>query len=400
MILLSDKYTLFVINKRGLKMIYLDNAATSFPKPECVYAAADRAQRTLAVNAGRGTYRAAREASAVIESARRRMAELTGCQDSSRVVFSPSATIAMNQVIGGLSWSSGSNVYVSPFEHNAAVRPLKSMADRYGFSLKMLPFDGKTQALDEAKMRSMFALSHPDAVFACHMSNVTGLVLPVQKIFDAAKEYGAVTVMDASQSLGAADIDLRQIKADFSVFAGHKNLYGNFGIGGFISGGCVPLKKFLFGGTGSDSLNPDMPQGMPSGYEPASHDVIAAAALDSALKWLMDTGTENIRRHKKELADHAAERLGAIRNIRLYLPEDRNCHTSVISLMHKEYSPSELADILDAEFDIAVRSGYHCAPFVHKLIGTEDTHGTVRVSFGYFNDKSDIDALISALEEI
>lgn len=381
-------------------MVYLDNAATTFPKPECVYKTVDEIQRTLAVNAGRGTYRSARDASVIIESARNRMAKLTKCCDSKQVVFSPSATIAMNQIIGGLKWNENMNVYVSPFEHNAVARPLKRMADTYGFKIHILPFDGKTQKADIEKIKSMFVIKNPDIVFVSQMSNVTGLILPAECIFEVAKKYGAVTVLDASQSLGLVDTNINAIHADFVVFAGHKNLYGHFGIGGFISSGKVNLENYLSGGTGTDSLNLAMPSDMPGSYEPASHNVISAAALDVSLDWLMSTGISKIYEHKKELTEYAVQKLSTIKSVKMYLPEDRSDHIAVISFTHSDYTPSELAEILDADYDIAVRSGYHCAPFVHKLIETVDTHGTVRMSIGHFNSKSDIDMLISALKEV
>ncbi len=381
-------------------MIYLDNAATTFPKPDCVYDCVNEIQRTLAVNAGRGTYKSAQKASSIIDEVRQKISAFTGCSSTNQIVLSPSATIAMNQIIGGLNWNENMNVYVSPFEHNAVARPLKSMADKYGFSVILLPFDGKSQKLDSDKMNNMFAVKHPDVVFVNHISNVTGLILPVEEIFRPAKRYNAVTVLDASQSLGLLDVNVRDMQADFIAFAGHKNLYGHFGIGGFISSGRVPLKKYLAGGTGSDSLNLDMPSGMPVGFEPASHNIIAAAALNSSLDWLNSIGIVNVFSHKKDLTLYAVENLKKFRNIDVYLPGNADEHISVISINHKEYRPDELAEILNEDFDIAVRSGYHCAPFVHELIGTKDSFGTVRISIGYFNTKTDIDKLIAALEEL
>jgi selenocysteine lyase/cysteine desulfurase len=143
-----------------------------------------------------------------------------------------------------------------------------------------------------------------------------------------------------------------------------------------------------------------MPDTLPIKYEAASHNIIAIASLNASLKWLDDIGREEIYNHKKELSEYMIEKLSALKSLRLYLPEDRNRHISVVSFTHSQYRPEELAEILDNDFDIAVRCGYHCAPFVHKLIGTEDTNGTVRISTGYFNNKSDIDALVSALEEL
>ncbi len=380
-------------------MLYLDNAATTFPKPECVYTAVDQAQRTLAVNAGRGTYRSARDADAMLHSVREKLASLVGCSFPERVILSPSATIAMNQVIHGLQWSKLSVVYVSPFEHNAVIRVLKQVSDQYGFEIRQIPFNGSTQELDETEMRNQFALYHPDVVFVNHISNVTGLILPVKTIFEAAKQYQAITVLDASQSLGLIPCDIRQMPVDFLVFAGHKNLYGHIGIGGLIQCGTKELQPFLAGGTGSESLNPDMPAALPQRYEAGSHDILSAASLNASLTWLEELGQEEMLRHKKELTSYLIQKLREIPKVKLYLPENLEQHISTVSLTHRDYLPNELAEILDMDFDIAVRSGYHCAPYVHHLIGTEKG-GTLRVSVGYFTEPSDVDRLTDALKEL
>lgn len=381
-------------------MIYLDNAATTYPKPECVYKAVDNIQRTLAVNAGRGSYKAAQAASQLITETREQIAVLTKADSSSNVILTPSATIALNQIIGGIEWNSMMNVYVSPFEHNAAIRPLAIAAEKYGFSIIIMPFDSATQQLDEQKLLSMFTTKRPDVVFVTHMSNVTGTILPVRTINSAAKKYGAVTVVDASQSMGMIDMNIHHLCADYIVFAGHKNLYGHLGAGGFICGNRCTLTPFLAGGTGSDSLNVKMPEAVPDRFEPASHDIIAIAALNASLKWIESIGVGNIFKHKKEITDYAAELLHHNNDLKLYLPTDMSEHVAVISLNHESYLPEELAAILDGDFDIAVRNGYHCAPYVHDLLGTRDRLGTVRISVGYFTTKSDIDALSDALNEL
>lgn len=381
-------------------MVYLDNAATTFPKPECVYVATDNAQRNLALNASRGTYSSARDAASVIDETRFLLAELVKADSAGDVIFTPSSTIAMNQIIGGIDWSGVTNVYISPFEHNAVVRPLSLMAKRYNFSISFIPFDGERQRLDVEKMVNMFALKHPDIVFVNHISNVTGLILPVAEIIGEAKKYNAVTVVDASQSLGMVEVNIKEIGADFLVFAGHKNLYAHFGIGGFIHGSNRSLNVFLAGGTGSDSLNSDMPGATPDRFEPASRNVIAAASLNASLKWLNETRVNTVYKHKKDITDYAVKKLSSLKSVKLFLPEDKDKHIAVISLTHSDYSPDELADILDADYDIAVRSGFHCAPHVHSLIGTAKTNGTLRVSVGYFTRKSDIDTLCSALNEL
>ena len=381
-------------------MIYLDNAATTYPKPESVLAAVEECQRNFAVNAGRGTYKAARQASNVIYNTRVALAKLVNMSNENNVILAPSATIAMNIVLNGLEYNNGTTVYITPFEHNAVARPLKRLSDIYGFSIEMLPFNGKTQKLDVDAMHNKFIVKHPNVVIANHISNVTGNILPVEEIFNASKEYGATNILDASQSLGLVPINLSTLKTDFLVFAGHKNLYGNFGSGGFFYNSDVNLKPFLTGGTGSDSLNLDMPERLPDIYEPASHDIISASALNASLSWINDVGVNNLFTHKKELTDYAVQKLSELSSVTLYLPEDRENHIAIISLTHSDYRPEELADILDNDFGIAVRSGYHCAPYVHKLIGTEENAGTVRISIGYFNTKDDIDSLITALREL
>ena len=381
-------------------MIYFDNAATTYPKPECVYTAVNECQRNYAVNAGRGTYRKARLASEIIQSTRTAIAKLVNISNANNVVLAPSATIAMNIVLNGLEYNANTTVYISPFEHNAVARPLKRLADMYGFSVEIIPFDGKTQDLDVDAMRNKFIVKHPDIVIANHISNVTGNILPIDIIFNISREYEAVNILDASQSLGLVPINLASQNIDFLIFAGHKNLYGNFGTGGFVYNSCVKLKTFLTGGTGSDSLNLDMPKTLPDLYEPASHDIVSISALNASLSWLNNIGLEKIYTHKRELTDYAVLKLSELSSVKQYVPENRENHIAIISISHSDYRPEELADILDNDFNIAVRSGYHCAPYVHNLIGTDDKGGTVRISIGYFNTKNDIDSLIDALREL
>lgn len=381
-------------------MIYLDNAATTFPKPECVYSAVDQCQRTFAVNSGRGTYKAARQASDIIHSVRNSLAKLVNMSDENRVILSPSATIAMNIVLNGLEYSADTTVYITPFEHNAVARPLNRLAEIYGFQIETIPVVANTQEIDYERMRNMFVVKHPDIVIVNHMSNVTGAILSIDEIFEATKEYGAINILDASQSLGLIPIDLSAQKIDFLVFAGHKNLYGHFGTGGFYYNSDVKLKAFLTGGTGSDSLNVSMPERLPGFFEPASFDILSISALNAALCWINSTETDKIYSHKKALTEYAIQELSRLSSVKLHLPKNLDKHNAIISLSHAIYRPEELADILDKDFDIAVRSGYHCAPYIHSLIGTEDKGGTVRISIGYFNNKGDIDALVNALDEL
>lgn len=380
-------------------MIYLDNAATTFPKPGCVYDRVDTMQRTAAVNVGRGGYRAAAEAMRVVDETRELMAALTGADEPASVVFTPSATMAANEIILGLEWNPYKTVYVTPFEHNAVARPLYCVCSQYGIELRQIPFDAGTQTLQEEELSRMFALHPPDYVFLNHVSNVTGLVIPIDTIARWAKEYGALVVVDGSQSLGLVPVDLRASPIDFLIFAGHKNLYASWGIGGFIRNCGYPLKPVLAGGTGSDSLNLRMADSFPGGFEPGSPNIIAIASLNESLKWINRIGLENIEEKKAVLTSRLIEGLDAA-GVTLYLPGNRTAHTGVVSFNLPGYLANETGMILSEDFDIAVRTGYHCAPFIHALLNTTSAQGTVRASIGYFNTETDIDALVAAGKEL
>ncbi len=375
-------------------MIYLDNAATTFPKPVEVYDYVDWVQRNIAVNTGRGSYETAREADKIVEETRKRMARLLRVADSNDIVITPSATIAANEIIGGLLWDGLKNIYVTPFEHNAIMRPLSKFAKQYGCKIYEIPFDPSTQELDEDEMNRQFCLHSPDYVFINQVSNVTGTIVPIDKISKSAKEYEAIVIVDGSQSVGLIPINLEKLQIDYLIFAGHKNIYASWGVGGFVRNSEYQLKPFITGGTGADSLNLDV-----DNLEVGSPNIIAIASMKASLEWLEKTGLEAIAEHKKKLTNTLIEGLREL-DAEIYVPKNKDIHTSVISLNIKGYTPVEIGEILDGDFDIAVRTGYHCAPFVHRLIGTEKTKGTVRVSVGYFNTEEDIISLLKALKDI
>lgn len=380
-------------------MIYLDNAATTFPKPECVYDRVNTIQRTIAVNVGRGGYSAASKAMRIVDETRTLMASFVGAAGPDSVVFTPSATIAANEIILGLEWDEYKVVYVTPFEHNAIARPLNGVCERFGIKLHFLPFDPKTQGVNVDELNRAFAVDPPDYVFLNHVSNVTGAVVPIASIAQKAKAYSATVIVDASQSVGLLPLALRESDIDYLIFAGHKNLYASWGIGGFVANSNYPLRPFLAGGTGSDSLNLRMRDSFPGGFELGSPNIIAIASLNESLKWLLHATQEQPEKQKKKLTERLIPglmRCGAT----LYVPGDEVEHTGIVSFNVPGYEPNELGTILSEDFDIAVRTGYHCAPYVHNLIGSLDTHGTVRVSVGYFNTQADIDALIAAVSNI
>ena len=365
-----------------------------------VYQAVDFTQRTIGVNVGRGGYSLASKAAGVVDETRALISTLVGANGPQSVVFTPSATLAANEIIFGLEWDSLKNVYLTPFEHNAIARPLHKLCLTNGIIEQFIAFDPETHHWDKMETERMFHSVPPDYVFLNHVSNVTGTILPVEEITELAKCFGAtVVVVDGSQSVGLLDYNLRNTAIDFLIFAGHKNLYSSFGIGGWISNSGYKLKAHLAGGTGSDSLNLSMSEDQPVGFEPGSPNIIAIASLNSSLKWLQETGCSTIENKKRLLIKKLICGLSSL-PVTTYLPGAGVGHTSVVSFSHPEYESNEIGTILNLDYDIAVRTGYHCAPYIHDFIGTTEQHGTVRVSVGYFNTGEEIDALIRALADL
>lgn len=258
-------------------MIYLDNAATSFPRPESVYAAMDHANRNFSVNAGRGGYKVAREASELIQNTKLEIAKLFHCNGLADVVFTPSITQAMNQIINGLNINHNTVIYISPYEHNAVARTVEAVRIKTGCEVCFLPLDEASLEIDLSKMKYLFHEKKPDVVISTVISNVTGYRLPVEKIFEEAKTYEALTIADAAQAAGLIKIEYALFHADILAFAGHKTLCGPFGIGGFVIRKGLALSHVLTGGTGSDSLNLKMPEESPGRYEAGSENIVAIA---------------------------------------------------------------------------------------------------------------------------
>ena len=377
-------------------MIYLDNAATTFPKPEVVYEAMDKMNREGAVNAGRGSYKLAQEASKLIQDTKQLLRNLVHVDASASVVFAPSITIAMNQIINGLPIRDNAVVYVSPYEHNAVARPLNELSKKKNIQIKELPINDNHE-IDIEKMKYDFIKDNPEYVFCTHISNVTGYILPIEEIFRESKKYNCINVLDSAQSLGLIDIRADMLAADIIAFAGHKTLYGPFGIGGFVNLSGVLLDTFIAGGTGSDSLNLDMPEDKEGRYEAASCNIVAIAGLNAALA---DINVSDCFNHEKELSNYMIDKLEKIRGVKLYLPRNLENHIGIVSLTVDDMSSDDVGMILDEDFNIAVRTGYHCAPYIHKYLKDKDFNGTIRVGLSQFNSKEEVDQLIGALKEL
>ncbi len=377
-------------------MAYFDNAATTFPKPEEVYRFMDSFCRECGVNVGRGQHKLASRAAALVAETRDLLLELNHCPNK-RVVFTPSATEALNVVLRGIGISEGWNIYVSPFEHNAVMRVLYHIGQNVRVNVRTLDI------CDLLSIHEQFATHKPHLVVMSHASNVCGAIVPVRAICVLSKPYGAVNIIDMAQSMGLVDTDLSGGEIDFAVFAGHKTLYGPFGVGGFICSADTLLEPLLYGGTGMDSANQDLPAAVPERYEVGSLNIQAISGLNAAIKWIQSTGIENLRKRETEYRRRLFDILAGFENIRVVknglcedTEEDLDCENiGVVSCVFTGFAPDEIGQIMSSR-NIAVRTGLHCAPLAHQNLGTFPA-GTVRFSVGCFNTDIDFEHLEETL---
>ena len=388
-------------------MIYLDNAATTYPKPEEVYEKMDMLTREMSVNAGRGSYELARKATDVINGTRAKIAEFFGAEDVNDVVFTSSATEAANRVLLGYDFKENMTVYVSPYEHNAVMRTLEAVRKKTGIQIKLLATDNEGY-LDIEEIEYQFMCDEPDFVCINMSSNVTGYILPFEKIAHMAKEYVAVVFADAAQAAGNIKINLKETDIDILIFAGHKSLYGLFGVGGFVTNSRIferdkKLNPVIFGGNGEDSLNLDLPETGISKYEVGSLNVPAIGALKYGIDSI-ETDFNEIRQHEDKMFRYMLEKIEKLDGIIIFQKpekeEEFENHIAVISAAFEKYASDDAGTILDGEYNIAVRTGYHCAPLVHDVIGSKKYGGTIRISIGRYTTKEDIDRLVYAFENM
>lgn len=374
---------------------YFDNAATTYPKPEEVYAQADRVFRTMGGSIGRGDGQQAKTVTALARDSKMALRRLLQCENK-EVVYTASATDALNRILLGLDLE-GATVYVSPFEHNAVTRILHHLASTKSVEVKILPFDKLSLTLKKQEMLDDFARDKPDLVVLTHASNVCGAVLPVETICEAAKPFGAITLVDMSQTAGLIPLRLSLDTIDFAVFAGHKTLLAPFGIGGFI---CSPeeqrLRPVLYGGNGIDSVKQDMPANIVQMEEIGSQNTYAIAGLLASAQWLVEH--DDLQAIE---AGHALELLDILRshsNIKI-IADDMKCpRIGVVSCLFEGYSPDEMGSVL-SDLGISVRTGLHCSPYAHEFLGTLPL-GTVRFSVSALTTSDDLEHLNETLKYI
>ncbi|MBR3995396.1 MAG: aminotransferase class V-fold PLP-dependent enzyme [Clostridia bacterium] len=378
-------------------MVYFDNAATTYPKPESVYAFMDKFYRECGVNVGRGQHDMTNKASKLYSETKQLVKELLNCHDK-EVVFTTSATESLNIILQGIRWDDNYTVYVSPFEHNSVMRVIYHLQNIYKIHIKQLTVNKETLTYDLEKIKYDFQDAKPNVVVMSHASNVCGLIAPIKEICDLAKEHDAITVVDMAQTAGLIPTDLSQIKADYVVFAGHKTLYGSFGVGGLILDSKSKLEPLMYGGSGIDSLSHTMPETVPERYESGSRNIQAVAGLNAALKWILEQGVESIYQKEKEYTTKLVDIIKGYSNIKLVGYKDDESNIGVVSCLFDGYSSDNIGQVLN-EQEIAVRTGLHCSPIAHEFFGTSP-EGTVRFSIGYFNTDEDLEKLQDALDYI
>ena len=377
-------------------MTYFDNAATTFPKPECVYDFMNAFYRKSGANAGRGNYGMAESAGALIKDTRRRLQALLRCE-SKQVIFTPTATIALNIIIQGMIKKGAKNIYISPFEHNAVTRTLHNFDKQGTIAVRQLEVK-QSLAYDIERIRYQFDAVKPDMLIVSHASNVLGLVAPVEELCSLAKEYEAYTLIDMSQTAGLVDLQVGLNTIDFAVFAGHKTLYGPTGIAGFVMKPDIEMPAVIFGGTGFESANQDMPQSLPERYEMGTGNIVGIAGLNAALKWLAEEGLDNIWKKEEEHRKRLLDILQGYDFLRVVGNNTQQRFVGIVSCVMDGISSDSAGGIFD-RYGIAVRTGLQCAPLAHKFLGTYPA-GTIRFSVGYFTSDDDFEALEMALVEI
>jgi len=377
-------------------MAYFDNAATTFPKPEIVYTYMNQYYRENGASAGRGNYEKSMSVTQLVADTRRRLRELLNCP-AKQVVFTPTATIALNIIIQGLLQGERKTVYITPFEHNAVTRTLRHFELSGLTTVLQLKVDNHLQ-YDLEKIQRQFNERKPDVLIMSHASNVCGLIAPVEKLSVLAKKYGATVVIDMAQTAGLVPCNTGLETIDFVVFAGHKTLYGPTGISGFAMNPNVELKPVLFGGTGFDSANQEMPDSLPERYEMGTMNTVGIAGLNAALRWIEGIGVDSIRNTEEENRKRLIDLLSKYEFIHLVGVESDNDYVGVVSVLIDGISSDSCGSVFD-RLGISVRTGLQCAPLAHKFLGTYPA-GTVRFSVSYFTTNKDFAELEHGLDYI
>jgi cysteine desulfurase family protein len=379
------------------RLIYLDNSATSFPKPEEVYQFMDTFYRKHGVNPGRSGFDAAIETEELVFNTRKLLTSLFNGDDPNRLTFSYNASDSLNMIIQGLA-EKGDHVITTKLEHNSVLRPLHHLNINGIIDVDHLPFD-KHGFIDPDDIKKAIK-SNTKMVVINHCSNVIGTIQPIAEIGKICREAGIILVVDASQSAGAIPIDMKDLNIDVLVFTGHKCLMGPTGIGGSYVMEHVPIKSTRFGGTGVRSAQKTHLEEFPYRLECGTLNLLGVAGLNAGVSWIKKQGIENLHQKEMLLWDKLRTGIQNIENVTTYCAESIVNHNPVLSFNIKGFESADVGMILDVDYNIACRTGLHCAPLVHEVLGTDKIHGSVRLSLGAFTTENEVDTAIEAVAEI
>ena len=377
-------------------MIYLDNAATTMRKPQTVIDAVTQAMCSLG-NAGRGATSGALDAARTIHGCRAKLARLLGCPRADHVCFTPNSTAALNTVINGVV-RPGDRVVTTVLEHNSVLRPLNRLAAEQGVTVEHAGCDANG-VLDYDELDRLVTPG-TRAVVVTHASNVTGNAVDIARVAAIAHAAGALVIVDASQSAGTAHIDMQAMGLDIVCFTGHKGLMGPQGTGGLAVAEGIDVAPWAMGGTGVHSFDALQPLEWPTRLEAGTLNGHGIAGLSTGLDFIeAQGGVEAIATHERALADRFLAGVREIPSIALYGAFDQPVHSAIVSLNVGDIDSAEISDALMQGWGIATRPGAHCAPLMHRALGTE-RQGIVRFSFGYFNTDEEVDTAIDALRDL
>jgi len=377
-------------------MIYLDNATTSYPKPESVYQAMDRFLREKGGNPGRGSYSLALDAKEVVEETRMLVARLINAPQKERVIFTLNCTEALNLGLKGLL-REGDHVITSGLEHNSVIRPLTKLAQQ-GVKITRLAPSPETGVVSTGDIEQAITENTRLLVLA-HACNVNGAIQPILEYGAVSKRHNLIFMVDAALTAGRYPIDVQAAGIDLLAFSGHKGLFGPPGTGVLYLGERANLEPLCEGSTGSHSELEEQPLSLPYRYESGTLNSVGISGLGAGLKFILSEGLDRIRAREQSLTERLIDGLGDMPGVTLYTARNRSEQAPVFSFNLRGYEPADVGAILDQAFDIKVRIGLHCAVAAHRSLGTYPA-GTIRLSPGYLNNADEIGLVLQALEKV
>ena len=377
-------------------MIYFDNAATSWPKPDAVRYALNDYFGNAGGNPGRSGHRMSIAAARIVEETREAVAQLFHANDPSRIIFTHNGTNALNIAIYGLSLGAGDHIITTCVEHNSVMRPLRHL-ESLGVECSTIA-STRDGVLDLDHASRLFR-SSTKLIVTTHASNVTGTIMPIPDLSTLARKHGVPYLVDSCQTAGSVPIDLNKLDVDMFAFTGHKGLMGPTGTGGLYIRDGLSLAPLIRGGTGSASAMEVQPEFLPDAQESGTPNVAGLAGLHAGVRFLSGLGLEQVAQHERALVSRFIDRAATIPGVSLYGTKDVAQRCGIVSFNVDGATPSEVCLMLDESFSIMARPGLHCAPATHRGMGTFPM-GTSRFSFGWFNTADEIDASISAVREI